>query len=274
MNETQGNGAHCLAGVSRHAALAGNDGHCRQCILVDTRYALDGVDGNNAGGTTFAGCPGNGCHSPKVRSHLGYDGEVRPSAGRRSVAAHQRRVLPHVASHPLACHLRTGEVTLNYIGTRQGGEMGKVCPLLFGLPHDGDDDELVREVLLQAADKVEVLFDGGFRELLHVLEADEGHAVLLHMVEAWRHLLRRIVGYCFETYTCPSCLKSAGAHLIVVCHGRRCQDERVLAAYAAEVDREVGEGPTLVIAGAAPLSVQKACYLLNPHRLPRAMAKA
>ena len=138
-------------------------------------------------------------------------------------------------------HLRAGEVKLEHVGTGRGGAACQLGPVSLGRTHNGGNQHLVRELLLEARHVSHGILEGALRGLLHVLEADEIRALLLEGIEARRHLIdnKGGRGYRFEVDAAPACLIGLAAHLIAVAYRRRSQAERIVEVDSQKVDGKI-----------------------------------
>ena len=225
----QGNGLHRAAAVSRERLLLAHGSLRRH------RHALDGVDGRDGVGTGKEGSHGGLVDLRDVGRHLRYDGNLHRPLHVGRVEGHELGVLPHVATHAGQSHLRAREVQLHSVASRILSHLCQLNPLFLVLAHDAGHHNLRGVVLLQAAQDVEVHLIGILRQLLHVAEAGERRA-LSDSVETGRHLVDVLLADGLEEDATPPCLERPRHHLVVGADGRRSQEERVLAADAAEVD--------------------------------------
>ena len=173
-----------------------------------------------------------------IGRHLRNDGDLHHTLHAGGIFLHQLRTLPHVAAHAFVLHLRTREVQLHSVATGILGHLRQALPLLLVLSHDGCYDHLRRVVLLQPAQNVEVHLHGVLAQLFHVTETVEVtvHTVVVHGVETRRHLLDFLHADGLVEHARPTGVKGPRHHLVVRTDGRRCQEERILATDAAEVN--------------------------------------
>ena len=230
----QGDGLHGPAAVARDGQPSAHGSLGRH------GDALDGVDGRDGVGSGEVGTHGRQPHVGDVGRHLGYDGNPHAVLHVGGVGGHQFRVLPHVAAHARQSHLRTGEVQFHGVAARLLGHPCQFDPFLLKLSHDRGHDDLRGVVALQSAQDVEVHRVGVLAQLLHVAEGVEVGRALLHGIEAWRHLADVLLADGLVEHAGPPCVEGPRHHLVVGAYGRRGQEERVLAAYAAEGDGKGG----------------------------------
>ena len=135
-------------------------------------------------------------------------------------------------------HLGAGEVHLDHVGAGLGHEAGQLFPVFLGGAHDGGDEDLVGIVFLQLAEVSQVLLQGMLGDLLHVLEADEGGALLGQGVETGRDLVDEEAGGTngLEDDAGPAFVIGLGAHLVAVAYRRGGEAERVFKMYPEKLN--------------------------------------
>ena len=158
------------------------------------------------------------------------------------IDSHEFRRLSNVAAHAGKAHLGTRKVQLYGVHTGALGHLGQFNPLLLSLPHDAGNDNLRGVVLLQSVENIKVHVDGILAQLLHIAETVEVavDAVAMDGIETWRYLADFLQTDGFVEHAGPSCVEGARHHLIVGAHGRRGEEEGILATDAAEIDGQVG----------------------------------
>ena len=165
---------------------------------------------------------------------------------------HEFGVLSDVATHAGKAHLWTREIQLYGVHTSALGHLGQFNPLFLGLTHDAGNDHLRGVVLLQSVEDVKVHVNGILAQLLHIAETVEVavDAVAMDGIETWGHLADFLQTDGFVEHAGPSRVEGARHHLVVGAHGRRGEEERILATDAAEVDGQVGIMRVVDIVGA------------------------
>ena len=135
-------------------------------------------------------------------------------------------------------HLGAGEVHLDHVGAGLGDQAGKLLPVLLGGAHNGGDKDLVGIGGLQLAEILQVLLQGMLSDLLHILEADKGGALLGQGVEPGRDLVDEEVARAngLEDDAGPALVIGLGAHLVAIAYRRGGEAERVFKMYPEKLN--------------------------------------
>ena len=138
-------------------------------------------------------------------------------------------------------HLRAREVELEHVGAGFFGEAGEFFPGGLVVAHDGGDEDLVGVLGLEAPDVGEVLLERVLGDLLHVLEADEGGAFLVELVEAGGDLVDEVAFGAdgLEDHAAEAGVVGLLAHLVAVADRRGRQAEGVLEMHPQELDGQI-----------------------------------
>ena len=205
------------------------------------RHRFNGVDGGYAVGPCEMRSQRNLCHGADIGCHLGDDGDVDGPLDEGGVVSDKFRILAHVAAHAGIAHLRAREIQFHRIESGRLGHLRQFDPLFLVLPHDGGDDDLLREILLKARENVEILLDGILRQLLHVAEAGETAVGPFYGVKARRDLVDVLQADGLVIDARPTGPQGRRHHLVVGADGGGSQEERILAAQPAESGFQRGE---------------------------------
>ena len=241
-DHVQRDGLHRRAAVAAVRRQVANARLEREAVDVDADDALDGVDERNAVRAAALGGQPVRHDVRHVRRELHQHGHRRVVDGPRRDALVDLRLLPHGRAHAALAHaVRAAEVQLQAVGTRVHSALDDVLPLLLGLHHQGDDDRVLRVLLLGLVDLLEVHLERPVGDELDVVEADGRRAAEADRAEAARHVLDGLPER-LPHRAAPARVEGA-LHLVAgVGRRRRGQPEGVGGADPRAVRRDIRHG--------------------------------
>ena len=174
----------------------------------------------------------------QIRCHFRQDRQPGTFPHCCGVCPNQLRILPHIGAKPVAAHLGTGKVAFDDIRPRLLRAPCKLRPFRLVPAHNGGNDDLFRECLLQSPQGLEVFFRIMIRNLLQVPESHKGSILLADGIEPRRNLLGDEQTDGFEHHPCPAHGQRPCAHVIAACHHRGGQEKWIFTGNAKKICRQ------------------------------------